>query len=1094
MVRRNTAWRKNNYREIKKSLERYIAILAIIALGVGFFSGLIITRPSMVKTLDSYTSELQMADYRLISTLGLTQEDVEYFSQREEVVAEGAVSFDFIADIGREEEIVLKAHSITEPVNLLNIRYGRSAQSDNECVLDSAKFSKESIGSKVVVSPSNDKDTLDVFAYDEYVVVGLADSANYLNYDRGTTGLGQGSVYAFIYIPMKGFSTEFYTEVQVRMGNKTGEALSKEYKDFITANEAALKTALEERGELRYQEIVDEANEKLKDAQKEYDEGYAEYLTEKADALLKLDDAYEELVSADEKIKEEEENLSDGEKKIEEAELEYQQSVKDYQIAILKYESEKKDAYALLDSGQKDLDQNRLDVQSGMTQIEESGVLVQYAQLNEGVSSMEYALSKMKDKNSEEYVAISQQLNQAKEAVKQIEESGVVEQYGQLQKSLAMINEGQKKLDQERAEAIQLLEDAKKKLLDAKVLLDSGKEKIEENKKAISEGRKTLEEARLEYEKGLAEYEDGRKEAEDSFAEAEEELAEGLAEIEDAWNEIADIPKADVFVLNRNYNIGYASFENDSSIVEGLATVLPIFFFLVAAMVCSTTMSRMVDEHRTQIGTLKAIGYSDGMITGKYISYSGGAAVIGCFIGYFLGTKYFPLAIWQAYGMVYGFTSLEYLFDAKLLVISLIVSLLCSAGVTFVSCKAELLQMPAGLIRPKAPKSGKRILLERIPAIWNRISFLHKVSLRNILRYKRRLTMTILGVAGCTALVVTALGINDSIKNVVNDQFDTIMVYDYNISFSEGQNNVERENFIESYSDVLTECVFVTEGEVELIQDTKIKKASVVATDDPNISHVIGLSSKSGNLLYPSYGNVLINDRLAEEFHKKEGDYVTIRVNGIENADLRVAGIFKNYMNNYLFMTGETYEAFLKKEPIYQNAYASTDHEDLYAVSASLSKDDKVTRVSVLYDMRVMVANMMESLNQIIWLVIAFAAALSFVVIYNLNNINITERAREIATIKVIGFYDRETQQYVFRESFILTLLGTLIGLGFGKLLHMFVMSRIKVDAVSFKEQIFGTSYLLSALITLLITFLVNFMLRKKINKIDMADSLKSVE
>jgi len=354
--------------------------------------------------------------------------------------------------------------------------------------------------------------------------------------------------------------------------------------------------------------------------------------------------------------------------------------------------------------------------------------------------------------------------------------------------------------------------------------------------------------------------------------------------------------------------------------------------------------------------------------------------------------------------------------------------------------------------------------------------------------------MTVLGIAGCTALVVAAMGVRDSIRNIVNDQFDTITIYDYTISFTEAQSEQEREKFVQEFSNVLSQCVFVCTDEMEVVQGDRVKKVSVVATDDPDITKVIALYLNGEPVPYPDFGQVVINDKLAEEFGLTQGDTITIRYNGVDMVEAKISGIFENYVGNYLFMTAETYEALFGKEALYKNAYAKTDQKDLYLVSAQLSKGKGVASVSVLNDLRIMVNNMMQSLDYIIWLVIACAGTLGFVVIYNLNNINIMERNREIATLKVLGFYPWETRSYVFRETIILTVIGCIFGLGFGKLLHEFVMDQINIEMVSFKKQIFGLSYLIAVIVTFMITFLVNLMLQKKIEKINMAESLKSIE
>lgn len=1091
---RKLAWRKNSIREIKHTWERYIAIMAIITLGVGFFSGLKVTRAAMVKNLDDYLNEYQMYDYQLISTLGLTGDDEQFFDMQNGITAQGAVSVDFITDIGEaDNQVVLKAHSITDSVNILNVLEGRMPQSGKECVLDARFFSGDIIGTKISPSAENDEDTLEGFAYKEYTVVGLVDSPIYLNYDRGTTKLANGSIHAFVYIPKDGFSLDYFTEINIRLESE-GEVYSAEYKNAIERNEIQIKEDLETRAKLRYLEIVTDANEALADAQKEYDDGYSEYLSQKADANKELDDAWDKLLDANNTIIENEKELNDAQTKIADAQKEYQKGLKSYEDGLSEFVSQSSEINLTLSSKQQQIDTNRKTVESAINEIEKSGVISKYAQIKEAIFQLEYAISLIKDTSSVEYIDTKEQLDQVKAAALEIEATGVITQYATLQDSLFELDEGQKKLDIAKEEAKLQLSVAEDEINEAKAKLDSALKEIEDNKQIIIDGLDALEEGKIEYKKGLKEYKDAKKEADEGFAEAEEELNDARIQIADAKAEIEDIPEPNTFALNRNYNIGYINFDNDSSIVDGIAEVLPIFFFLVAALVCTTTMTRMVDEQRTQIGTLKALGYSNGTITGKYIAYSGSAAMFGCVIGYILGTKFFPMAIWEAYSMLYKFSSIEYLFDIELAIISLIVSLLCSAGVTYISCKSELVQMPASLIRPKAPKAGKRIMLERIPFVWNKVSFLHKVSIRNILRYKRRLFMTVAGIAGCTALIVGALGIRDSIRNVADNQFDSIMVFDYDISFSENQSKEDRDNFIKLYEDDLSECVFICTEEIEATRGDVLKKATVVATDDSNINKVISLHLNEVEVAYPSFGAVSISNSLAREFKVQPGDTISINIGPTETAVAYVEAVFENYVGNYILMTGRTYSELFGQEPEYKNAYASTQNKDIYAVSALLLNEDSITSVRVNNDTRIMVNNMMMSLDAIIWLVIACAGALSFVVIYNLNNINITERNREIATLKVLGFYQNEVGAYVFRETITLTFIGAILGMGLGKLLHMFVMGEITVEMVYFKEQIFPVSYFIAFVFTFAITFIVNWMLRRKIDVINMAESLKSVE
>lgn len=605
---------------------------------------------------------------------------------------------------------------------------------------------------------------------------------------------------------------------------------------------------------------------------------------------------------------------------------------------------------------------------------------------------------------------------------------------------------------------------------------------------SYNDGVKELADGKAEYEDGLKDYEDGKKEFDEQISDAEQKIA-------DAKQELADLKKPELYVLTRDANAGYVSFESDSTIVEKLSGLFPIFFFLIAALVCSTTMTRMIDDERTQIGTLRALGYSRGSILAKYLLYSGSAAALGCVIGYFAGGYVFPFVIWTAYGMLYSIPGFVILYDPVLFVIALAASLLCSAGTTYLALRIEMQNMPANLIRPKTPAAGKRIFLERITPLWKRLKFLHKVSLRNIFRFKKRMIMMILGIAGCTALVLTGFGIHDSVANIANFQFDDIQKYDVSAQFSDTLtedkiNEVESDH--KSELDAAT-AVQMTSGDVT--GDSITKSAYIVASDDPAITDIFDLHIDGKTVPYPGKGEVLLTEKLAELTDIKTGDTVTVSVSDTEKAELKVAGLVENYVQNYLYMTGETYAMVADKgyEPK-TLLLRVNDSADEYALSAALSKTDGVSSVSVVTDTRNMIDRMMQSLNYVVALVLISAGALAFIVLFNLGNINLTERVREIATIKVLGFHSGETGAYVFRENIILSMMGIVVGLPLGVLLHTFVLMQIRVDMVSFKAVIAPVSFLLTVIMVVLFTVITDLVMRKKIAKIDMAESLKSIE
>lgn len=681
--------------------------------------------------------------------------------------------------------------------------------------------------------------------------------------------------------------------------------------------------------------------------------------------------------------------------------------------------------------------------------------------------------------------------------------------------NLAKIEAAQAEIDANRAKleaGEKKLESAKKQLEDAEAEIEDGFEQIEEGivqwedgMRQISEaeaelldGEAELADAEKELADGWAEYYDGLDEYEEGYQEFLTEIADAEAEIADAEEEIADIEEPDSYLLGRETNVGYVCMENDSAIVDGIANVFPVFFYAVAALVCITTMNRMIEEQRTQIGVLKALGYSEASIMGKYLFYSGAAAISGCLFGYFLGTWFFPIVIWFAYSTMYDVADIIYVFDAGVLIFSLVVSILCSMGVTFVSCKNELTEVAAELMRPKAPKAGKRIFLEYIPFIWKPMKFLHKVSYRNVFRYKKRFFMMVIGISGCTALLVTGFGIQDSISNLANDQYDRIQVVDINAMLSEEVDDNTDAIIEQVAEDRITEYIYVMEKSIDLVTDEAIKSLSLVAIDESeDISpYVILPDAETGEVLeYPGEGECILTDKLAKTYDLRVGDTVVFRDEDNHEMRLKLSGIAENYLYNFVYITTQTYEKCLGEKAEVKSIYMNlAEGVDPHQMTADLMKDDEIASASVSSDSKNRFASMIESLDLLVVVIIACAGFLAFIVLYNLTNINITERIREIATIKVLGFYKNETASYIFRENLILTAIGAVAGLGLGKLFHAFVMSQVQVDQVSFVVRVLPRSYLFSIILTFVFALVINLFMTGKLERVSMTESLKSVD
>lgn len=1014
--------KKTTLREIRESLGRYLAILAIVALGVGLFAGLKITRTVMVESADAYWQEKQLYDYRLLSTLGFEEEDVLALAQKEDIRAvQGAVEADILYVDEQGNENVLKAHSILEDINCLEIVAGRMPEADTECVVDSKTYDESAIGGKIVLAGDNDEEDLDNFKYTEYTITGIAQSPVYAQFERGMTSLGNGSVSGFFYLLPEGFATEYYTEIYVKF-EEDAPIYSDEYDAYMDEKEPLWEDYCEEQGERRYQSIMAEAEEELADAEKELAD-------EKTDAEKELADAEQELTDAEAEIADGEEQLADGEQEIE-----------DNKALLAQKEKELADARASLEAQEAELAAQEQALAGAM-----QGQVPTEALSGQNMAGAAGYTDAMQ-------LSPAQQLEMARQ---------------QLEAGKAQIAEGEAELEK-----------ARRQIRDAEAEIEEKKQELEDAKKDVEDG--------------WEEYNEARDEFDDKIADAEQKLADARADLQ-------EIEEPDTYVLGRDTNTGYVCFESDSSIVEGIANVFPVFFFLVAALVCMTTMNRMVEEQRTQIGVLKALGYGEARIMGKYLFYSGSAAFTGCVTGYFLGIHLFPLVIWQAYGMMYQFGEIVYAFDWLTALFCLSAALLCSMGTTWVSCRHELKEVAAELMRPKSPKAGKRVFLEWVPFIWNRLKFLHKVSVRNIVRYKRRFFMMVIGISGCTALLLTGFGIRDSVTTIADRQFEEIQTYQLGITLKDGI-SAEDTSSVEEIAGIIAsgggEYTAALETAMDLETDAGIKSVKLIVAQNPDrIGEYFNLHTSAGDAIdYPDTGEIVICNKLSERYHIRIGDTIRLYDEDRRELQARVSGICENYIYNYVYVNMETYRQ-AAGEADYQSIYVNLPEEsDVYETGAALMKADNVTAVSVNRDMLLRVSRMMNSMNYIVFLIIICAGALAFIVLYNLNNINITERIREIATIKVLGFYKKETSSYVFRENTVLTGIGCIAGLGLGRLLHLYVMQKVDIDMMSFDVHVEPVSYLLSILLTFVFTWVINRIMSGKLEKINMAESLKSVD
>lgn len=1061
--------KRNTFREIKKSFGRYFAILAIIALGVAFFSGLKITQSVMVHSADVYLKDLQFYDYRLVSTLGFTEENVEALAEKEDVrAAEGAISAEVLYKDAGENERVIKMHSITEKVNKLKLVAGEMPQSADECVVDSVLFSEDAIGSKLVLSKNNTTDDLDKFAYKEYTITGLVQSPCYIQFERGNTSIGNGRISGFAYILKDGFAVDYDTEIYIKF-DEDYDIYSDEYDSYMDAKEADWEAYTKEQADIRYEKIV-------KDAQDELDEKKEELEEKRAEAEAELESAKQQLTDGETEI-------SDGKNQIASAKTELSAKASELQ------------------SGKDALSSKAAELESASQQIsgQESALAAKKAEYEQGLNAYLAAKQQVTDQRNSLEAAKAQLMENTpgyEEMLAQIE-AGLTEVAGaeaelnaknaELEAAAGQLSSAESQL----AAAKQQIEDGKNALAAAEAELTDGENQLAAAKEQIEEKEDQLEAAETELADGLLQYQEKQSEFDEQMQDADDQIA-------DAQSKIDEIEKPETYVLDRNTNVGYVCLKNDSGVVKGIANVFPVFFFLVAALICMTTMNRMVEEQRTQIGVLKALGFSEGKIMGKYLFYSGSAAISGTLIGYVLGIHFFPLVIITAYGIVYKMGGIYYVSDLPLALVSLTVAVLCSVGTTWLSCHKELKEVAADLMRPKAPKAGKRVFLEHVPFIWKRLKFLQKVSVRNIVRYKKRFFMMVIGISGCTALLVMGFGVRDSVVAVADQQYEEIQLYDIGVTLKAGKMPGEAD--LKSLDSVLEKenaaGMYAMEKTIDLVTDKGTKSIHMVAVENPDeVGDFISLHTKKQEpIAYPKEGEAVLSKKVAETYAVKKGDTILLRDSDNNEMHLKVTGICENHIYNYVYIAPESYEKQIG-DVVFKNVYVRLpDASDIHEVSAALMKADGVTAVTVNSDMLSRISQMMSCMNYIVIIIIICAGALAFIVLYNLNNINITERVREIATIKVLGFYPKETASYVFRENMVLTAIGCGLGLILGKWFHRFVMGEIQIDMVSFNVQINAVSYLFSVLLTMGFAWIVNCMMTGKLERINMAESLKSID
>lgn len=1038
------ALRKDFYMEIRRSLGRFMSIFFIVAIGCSFFSGIRASEPDMRYSGDAYFDEKNMMDIEVISTLGLTDDDLQATKDVDGVsAAEGSYSVDVLCSEG-DNQIAVHVMSLLPEMNQVQLEGGRLPEAEDECAVDVDYLNESSleIGDEITFSSGSDDDITDTLKTDTFTITGAVSSPNYISFQRGSTTIGNGSLAAFIVVPEDSFSLDVYTEIYAQVdGAKEMTAFTDAYDDRVQEAMDAIGAIQAEREQIRYDEIVDEANEALEDARQqvsdaetELEDGKAQAEAELADARQQLDDAQEEVDSGWQEIESSREQLESSR----------QQLV---------------DSQAEVDRGQEELNAN-IDA------------------LNQQIDELNAA--------KEEYNSLA-----ASGATDDVTMATLNAMYEEIQKGEAAIAQAQDQIDSAKAE-----------LESGQDQINSGWNQITAGEQELADAEAKLEEAEAEIADGWEEYYEGEAEAEAEIADGEQKIADAKEELADAENEINDIEMPEWYIYDRSNLPDYTGYGENADRMRAIGEVFPAIFFLVAALISLTTMTRMVEEQRTQIGTLKALGYERHSIAGKYLGYALLATVSGSVVGILFGEKVFPYIIINAYGIMYQHMNdivipynLEYGLGAAA------AALASTLLATVFSCYKELREQAAELMRPPTPKQGQRVMLERVKFIWKRLNFSWKASIRNLVRYKKRLFMTIFGIGGCMALMLVGFGLKDSIFAIVDIQYGEIQLYDGNIILSDDATEEEKSNIITTLEKD-SKMAGSTEGILSQITVGNGEEWHDVYLDVPKnveeFSEFVVLQDRVTNEKYElDDSGAILTEKMATELDVEPGDTVTIRDENRGDLEVEISAVCENYMSHYLYMTPAYYEKVYGEQPDYNSIFYKT--ADRITEEAERIGEEALTlpgalSVSYTTDLREQVDNMLGALDEVIVVLIISAGMLAFVVLYNLNNINITERQRELATLKVLGFYNGEVAMYVYRENIVLTVLGAVFGIVLGKFLHGFIIVTVEIESVMFGRNIDLSSFIYGFLLTILFSLLVNGAMYFKLKKINMVESLKSVE
>ena len=1088
-------------REVHHTFPRFLSLLVLSALAVCFLAGLRATAPDMKLSADAYFDQQNLMDLHIASTLGLTQEDVDAIAEEEGVAsAQGAYTIDALVPMDNQEMVVkVLSYSGEGDVNQPALVEGRLPEGEDECLVEPLflELSGLSIGDTVSLD-TGERDYADALSVEEVTIVGTANSPLYIALDRGSSTLGTGSVDAFLILPVESFTMDYYTDAYLLAeGASELETYSDEYEELVDQLAQQLEPLSKERSALRY----DEASQAISDAEDELAQAEEE-------ANQQLTDAEAEITSSRQELDDAKKQLEDAKKQLDSGEAQYAAGMEQLESGW-----QALDAASLeLEDGKEQYEQTAYQAALALYQIQAAAVerqLEPQAELEASTQARtqatQAALQAATEAALEDPLSYMEVYNRVyEETYQSVYDTAYAQAYAQAQENSSQWQELQTskaQLDQTKAQ----LDAAKAQLNQGEIEYRAGVRQLESSQRQLEASREELDQGWEDYETGLQQWEDGEKAYQEGYEsytqsrqEAEDQLKDGRKEVEQAKRDLTLLEDGEWYILDRNTNTGYVSYSMDADRIANLAAVFPLIFFLVAALVSLTTMTRMVEEQRTTIGGLKAMGFSRGSIAIKYVGYGFLSSVIGAVLGLAVGLTLLPWIICTAWSAMYTIGDIHYSFEAATSLLAAGAAVGTVTLAALLACFSTLAATPAQLMRPKAPPVGKRIFLERITPLWRKLSFHYKITLRNLFRYQKRFWMTVAGIGGCAALIVTAFGVRGSIMGVMEEQFDVLYHYSAQVGLVDEITPLE----LEEVEDTLSESGLVDDSLACRVETVTAQSESYTldcylqtTPSQEELSRFVELRHRTDDVpvTLPDDGAV-ITEKMASLLGVEVGD--TITLDGESRVTITVADITEHYVQHYIYVSDTYYETLFGEAPTANTVLVDFPVEESGAgeLESQLVSLDGVSSLTLLSDTADTFSSSMESVDYAVILIIFCAAALAFVVLMNLTNINITERLRELATLKVLGFYNREVSAYIYRENAILTVFGVLAGMVLGKFLHQWLILTVEVDMVMFDRVLDLSSYLWAAVLTVVFSLAVNLTARRKLRDLDMVEALKSVE